>query len=284
MRLEAHLRAAAARLRESDTARLDVRLLAMRALGLDAAGLILAAERELSDAELAALDVLVARRERGEPVAHIIGRREFWSLDLEVEPGVLVPRPDTETLINAAIARRDRRARLRVLDLGCGSGAILCALLTAFPHAEGLGVDVDPAAVALADRNLRRLGLGARGRAAPGDWFAGLAERFDLILANPPYIPEGDRALLAREVRDFEAPRALFSGADGLDDIRRILAGAPRRLAADGLTILEFGAGQAPAVAALARAAFPGAAVDIKADLGGRPRAAVIDLAPQKTG
>lgn len=272
------------RLSASDTAALDARVLAMHGLGLDATGLILAADRLMTDKECARLDALVARRARGEPVAHIIGRREFWSLDIEVGPGVLVPRPETETLIEAAISRRDSQAGLSILDLGVGSGAILCALLSVFPEAEGLGVDLDPAAVALSNRNLARLGFSSRARAVEGDWFAGIEGRFDLIAANPPYIPAGERGRLPREVREFEAPRALFSGADGLDDMRRILSEAPRRLAADGLMIVEFGAGQEEAAAALARASFPGAAVEIRRDLGGRPRAVMVDRALQKTG
>lgn len=284
MRVDQALRAAAARLAASDTPMLDARVLAMRAFGLDEAGLIAEAGRELSAEERARLDAFVARRERGEPVAHIVGRREFWSLDIEVAPGVLTPRPDTETLIEAAAARRGEDALLRILDLGCGSGAVLCALLHVFPNAEGLGVDADAAAVALTNRNLRRLGQDARGEAVIGDWFDGVEGLFDLVVSNPPYIPASDRDRLPREVRDFEAAGALFSGADGLDDIRRILAGAPRRLAANGLMIIEFGQGQAAAVEALARAAFKDAVVEVAHDLGRRPRAIVIDQALQKTG
>lgn len=277
MRLDEALRSAAARLVDSGTPMLDARVLAMHALKLDEAGLISDSDRALTAAERARFEALIDRRARGEPVAYIVGRREFWSLEIEVEPGVLVPRPDTETLIEAAIGRCKAGDALKLLDLGCGTGAILCALLREFPNSEGQGVDVDAAAVALTNRNLDRLGLSRRGTAAAGDWFEGVCGAYDVIVSNPPYIPEGERDALPRDVRDFESPQALFSGADGLDAIRRLLSGAPARLSRQGLMIVEFGAGQANSVEGLARAAFPGALVEIVNDLAGRARAVVID-------
>jgi release factor glutamine methyltransferase len=279
-RLGALLRWAAGELAQSPTATLDARVLMKAALDCDDAALIAEPERLLSETEAARFDAMIERRRREEPVAHIVGRREFWSLDIAVEPGILAPRPESETLIEAVTRRRRPSAPLEILDLGCGSGALLCALLSAFPAASGLGVDIDPAAAALTSRNLERLGLAGRGRARVGDWFAGETARYDVIIANPPYIPAPDRAQLAREVRDYENAHALFAGSDGLDALRRIIAAAPLRLAPAGLLTVEFGAGQAELVKELARRAFPHREPAIDSDLGGRPRALVIDLAP----
>jgi release factor glutamine methyltransferase len=259
---------------------LDARVLAKWALGATDVELITMDRQPIDDASRARLDAAFLRRASGEPVAHIIGRREFWSLDIEVEPGILVPRADSETLIEAVVRLRARQAPLSIIDLGCGSGALLCALLTEFPAATGLGVDIDPAAVALTARNLIRLGFADRARAARGDWFEGIGDRFDVIVSNPPYIRTADRDALSREVRDFENPAALFAGADGLDAYRAILSAAPARLAAAGLAALEFGAGQAQAVNEIARAAFPAAQIALENDLSGRPRAVIIDLSP----
>lgn len=278
MTLERYLRMAAARLSESPTRHLDVRVLAKYALGLDDAGLIAAGGQSLSAEMLKALDAAVTRRASGEPVAHIVGRREFWSLDIEVGPGILVPRTDSEALVEAVVRRCDAAAPLKILDLGCGSGALLCALLSAFPAAEGLGVDINPEAVALTSRNLERLGFASRSRARLGDWFTGVDSRFDIIVSNPPYIRTVDRDTLPREVRDHEDARALFAGADGLDAYRRILPAVSERLSKGGLAVLEFGAGQGDAIKELATNALPTARMSVEADLSGLPRAFVIDL------
>lgn len=285
--LERHLRALAARLANSETPHLDARVLAKHALGLDDAGLILAGDLQITEDERAALEALIARRACGEPVAQIVGEKDFFGLTFETAPGVLTPRPDSESLIGAAIARRDRDAPLRILDLGTGTGCLLCALLSAFPNGSGVGVDINPDSVALARRNAARLGFGARAAFIEGGWEAAPRAAFDLIISNPPYIPDADRAGLAPDVVDFEDPRALFGGPDGLDGYRAVLAAAALRISPAGLIILELGAGQDEAVRALARAVFPGERMETDADLASRPRAFVIDLrleqAPQKS-
>lgn len=280
MTLERYLRLAAAQLSQSPTPHLDVRVLAKHALALDDAALLAKGAEPLSTEMTKALDAMMTRRAREEPVAHIIGRREFWSLDIEVEPGILVPRTDSEALIEAAVKRRDAAASLMILDLGCGSGALLCALLSAFPAAEGLGVDLNPDAVVLTARNLERFGFASRARAQQSDWFTGVDARFDVIVSNPPYIRTIDRDTLPREVRDYEDARALFAGEHGLDAYRRIMAGLRERLADGGLAVFEFGAGQEDAIKELARKALPEAKISIEADLAGLPRAFVIDLGP----
>jgi release factor glutamine methyltransferase len=281
--IDALIRRGAALLRESPTATLDARVIAKAAFGLDDAAMIARGADAPGDAAAARFAAMIFRRAKGEPVAHITGRREFWSLEIEVEPGILVPRADSETLIDAIARRRPAHEPLQILDLGCGSGALLCALLSVFPRATGIGVDRNLGAVALTSRNLQRLGFGERGDARQGDWFDGTAAPFDVIIANPPYIPEGDRDILPREVRDFEDPGALFAGADGLDAIRSILAEAPSHLAPDGLIALEFGVGQADALNELARTAFPAGGFSVENDLAGRPRAFLIDLRRRRT-
>lgn len=281
--LDGLIRWGAARLSTSPTASLDARVLAKSAFGFDDAQLIARGSEEPDARGAARFAAMIERRTHDEPVAHITGRREFWSLDLEVEPGILVPRADSETLVEAIVRRRPAKEPLKILDLGCGSGALLCALMSAFPNAAGLGVDLKPAAVALTSRNLRRLGFGGRADAQIGDWFAAIDRRFDVVVANPPYIPSGDRDTLPREVRDFEDADALFAGADGHGAHRRIFADAPARLAADGLLAVEFGEGQATAINELARKALPGGTLSVENDLSGRPRALVIDLRGGKT-
>jgi release factor glutamine methyltransferase len=197
---------------------------------------------------------LAARRAAGEPLSKIAGRREFWGLTLIVSPDVLDPRPETETLIETALkligARR--RARLRILDLGVGSGAILCALLTECPAALGLGVDASPATVAIASRNVEACGLAARAEIRLGSWTQGVEGPFDLIVSNPPYIRSADIEALQREVRDFDPRLALDGGADGLDAYRAILPASVGLLAPGGRLIVEVGAGQGGDVLGLA--------------------------------
>jgi release factor glutamine methyltransferase len=219
---------------------------------------------------------LLARRAAHEPVALILGRREFWSLDFEISPATLIPRPDSETLIEAALAARPDRASVRrVLDLGTGTGCLLLAALGEFPAAWGLGVDRAAAAAHLAARNAARLGLAGRSAFLCGDWAASIAGRFDLVLGNPPYIPTADIAGLMPEVADHEPRLALDGGADGLDCLRSILAELPRLLSDQGLAVLEIGIGQDQAALALARAAGF-LSPSLRADLGGIPRALVV--------
>ena len=280
--LEGDIRDAASRLAKSDTPRLDARVLAKYALGLDDTGLVVESRRALTADEAARFEALVARRAAGEPVAYIVGEKEFRGLTFRMAPGVLVPRPDSETLIEAAARRRRQHAPLRILDLGVGSGALLVALLAHFEKATGVGADVDAAALALARDNADRLGVGARARIVESDWGEGVEGPFDLIVSNPPYIPEGARAGLPADVRDFESPRALFAGEDGLAAYRAILNAAPRLAAPGALIVLELGERQDAAVGALAREAFAAASIAVEPDLEGRPRAFVIDLAGQK--
>jgi release factor glutamine methyltransferase len=277
MRLEKYLRSGAARLVDSDTAHLDMRLFAKAALGLSDAELILAGERSLSAAEMARLEGMVRRRLRGESAAHIVGEKEFYGLSFKLASGILSPRPDTELLVEAARRRFDAAAGLRVLDLGVGSGAVLCALLTVFPQATGVGVDMRFGAAALARDNARRLGLRSRASFFCGDFAEAAAGRFDLIVSNPPYIPLRDLAGLAPEVRLFEDELALAGGVDGLDAYRRILPAAARLIAPGGLIALEFGHGQEADLARLAAKFFRAETLTIEKDLAGRPRALVID-------
>jgi len=277
-RIDALIRWAARELSNSPTPMIDARALAKAAFELDHTTLIAEGSRQIDAARLDLFVSMVARRGNDEPVAYIVGRREFWSLEFGIEPGILVPRADSETLIDAVAKRRDRRAAASILDLGCGSGALLCALLSEFPKASGLGVDINPRAVSLTNSNIASLGFSSRARAVEGDWLDATGATFDIIVSNPPYIRTGDREFLPREVREFESPLALFAGPDGLAAYRTILEKAPARLAEDGLMVLECGEGQAGAVNEIATSAFPGAQFAVENDLAGRPRALVIDL------
>jgi release factor glutamine methyltransferase len=194
---------------------------------------------------------LIARRAAREPLALILGWQEFWSLRFRVSPATLIPRADSETLIEAAVA--SRRSVQSVLDLGTGTGCLLLAALTEYPNAWGVGVDRNRAAAGLAAWNARALGLASRAAMIAADWAAPIGGRFDLILSNPPYIERGAIPGLMPEVARFEPASALDGGVDGLDAYRAITAGLPRLLAPGGLAILELGAGQAEAVAGLAR-------------------------------
>ena len=252
---------------------LDARLLLAHAMGLDQASLLL--NRDAA-APIDAYQALLDRRAGREPVALILGRQEFWSLDFAVSPSTLIPRPDSETLIEAAIAARpDRGAVRRVLDLGTGTGCLLLAALSEFPGAWGIGIDVSPCAAALAGSNARALGMAQRAAMVCGNWAAALAGRFDLVLSNPPYIPAADIAGLMPEVARFEPARALDGGADGLEAYRALLDVLPRLLAPRGLAVLELGIGQADAVGGLARAA--GLVTAVRRDLGGVERALLIE-------
>jgi release factor glutamine methyltransferase len=222
---------------------------------------------------------LLARRVAHEPFAYLTGRVGFWTLDLEVSPATLIARADSESLVEAALeACTDKWAPLSLLDLGTGTGALLLAVLSELPAANGLGVDLKPEAAALAARNAARLGLAGRARFLAGDWAAALAGRFDLVLCNPPYIESAAIRGLMPEVAHHEPASALDGGADGLDAYRRIIADLPRLLAPHGVAVLELGAGQQAAVEALAKAAglTPEAC---RADLGGVPRALVLRVA-----
>lgn len=264
---------AAAALRQAgiEAAGLEARLLLAHALGVAPAALLRDRDRLVDPAALAPL---LARRIAREPLALILGRREFWSLDFEVSPATLIPRPDSETLIEAALAAHPARLAVRrVLDLGTGTGCLLLAALTEYPAARGIGIDRAPAAAALARRNAARLGLAARMLAVVGDWADAAGGPFDLVLCNPPYIERAAIPDLMPEVGRHEPALALDGGADGLDAYRRIVPALPRLLAPDGVAVLELGAGQAAPVAALAAA--QGLEISLRADLSGIDRAII---------
>ncbi len=248
----------------SDTPRLDAELLMAHALGLSRADMLL---RQSDLAVPATFDTLVERRRAGEPVAHIVGTRDFWTITLAVTPDVLIPRPDSETLIEAAVAHFGAQGPATVLDLGTGSGALLLAALSEWPRATGIGVDASPSALAVAQENAARLGLASRAEFRLGDWAAGIEGAFDLILINPPYI--GTQEPLSGDVL-HDPPSALFAGTDGLDDYRRIAPDLPRLITPGGLAAIEIGHRQAPGVGALI--AGPGLKVAVRQDLGRRDR------------
>jgi release factor glutamine methyltransferase len=229
-------------------------------------------------ADLIRLAPLVARRAAHEPLALILGRREFWSLEFAVSPAALIPRPESETLLEASVAAfANRQPPRAMLDLGTGTGCLLLAALTEFPAAFGLGVDVSAPAVELAAHNAAALGLADRALFCCGNWADALAARFDLVLSNPPYIRGDELGQLMPEVACHEPRMALDGGLDGLAAYRQLLAAVPLLLRPDGVAVLELGAGQAEVVGGLAgRAGFIGA---IKHDLAGIPRALVLRLA-----
>lgn len=231
-----------------DTPELDARVLIGRALGLDHAGLATAATQLLAGPAAAQIERFAARRLAGEPVARIVGEKEFWGLPLIVTPAVLVPRPETETVVELALALVDRggpRTRaLRIADLGVGSGAILLALLSELPGAHGVGTDLAADVLDVARRNAEQHGLDNRATFLPSDYGSALQGPFDLVVSNPPYIASRDIAELAREVRDHDPPHALDGGADGLSAYRAIASDAPRLLAPAGHLVVELGAGQ----------------------------------------
>jgi release factor glutamine methyltransferase len=238
---------------------LDARLIVAAASGIEAARLPRVGDRPAGAEAVATAWAMARQRAAGMPTARLIGRKEFWSLELELSPAVLVPRPDTETLVAAALDWLDAAGRrgeaLRVLDLGTGGGAILLALLSELPQASGIGVDLIPAALATARRNALALGLGARAGFVAADWMAPLAGRFDLVTANPPYIGSDAIAGLEDDVRLHDPHIALDGGADGLACYRLILAELPRLMAAGSVVFLEVGSGQAATVAAMLGAA-----------------------------
>lgn len=238
-----------------DSARLDARLLVAEVLGVDPLRLVTHPEMVLTVQQQTAIEAMAARREDRQPISHILGRRGFWTLDLRVTADTLDPRPDTETLVQGVLDRvADRHAALRIVDFGTGSGCILLALLAELPNAQGLGIDQSAAALAVAAENAERNGLGGRAEFRLGDWGRGLDGPFDIIVSNPPYIPDADIDGLAPEVARHEPRSALAGGPDGLDCYRALVPDIARLLAVGGITGLEVGAGQADDVAALLKA------------------------------
>ena len=264
------LRAAAARLADAgvEDAAGDARILLRWASGLSAAGFSVALRDAPAPQEAARFAEAVAQRVRRRPVSQIIGRREFWGRDFVVSEAVLDPRPETETLIAAAL---EGAAPARILDLGLGSGCILLTLLAEFPAAQGVGVDASADALAVARANAEALGLSGRADLRLGDWAEGLSGPFDLIASNPPYIAEAEMPALAPEVRDWEPRMALTPGGDGLAPYPRLAAAARRLLRPGGRLIVECGPTQTGAVAGFFEQAGL-IAVEIREDLDGRPR------------
>jgi len=259
---------ATARFAFSATPRLDAELLLAHALGITRERMLLTLADHAAPPAFAAL---VERRARYEPVAYITGARAFWTIDLDVAPGVLVPRADSETLIEAAVAHFNGTAGPgRVLDLGTGSGALLLAALDQWPQASGVGLDASPAALAIARDNAARIAPG-RATIAAGGW-DGTGEAFDLILCNPPYIAAD--AALSPEVAEYEPASALFAGPEGLDDYRAIAPVLGRQIAPGGVACIEIGYDQGESAATLFRAA--GLAVALRRDLAGRDRCLVV--------
>ena len=294
-RLGQVLEVSAARLRTAgiEGPRRDARLLLGEALGLAPAQVLAYPERAVTEAELEAAEALIARRAAREPVSRILGRREFWGLEFRITPDTLDPRPESETLVAAALERiPSRQAPLRILDLGTGSGCLLLALLSELPQARGLGLDISRDALAAARDNAERLGLAARARFAWADWTqdgwaASLGGPWQVIVSNPPYIVEADIPELGPEVARFDPRPALDAGPDGLSSYRRLLPEATGLLAPEGLMLVEIGAGQAEAVCALmAEAGLD--EIESRADLTGTPRCLIAhapgDRAVSQTG
>lgn len=263
------LRDAAARFAFSATPRLDAELLLAHALDVPRERMLLS----LADAAVPdAFAALVDRRAAHEPVAYITGARAFWTIDLAVAPGVLIPRADSETLIEAAVDHfTGTTGPARILDLGTGSGALLLAALDQWPAATGVGIDASDAALAIARANADRLDMTGRVDLRSGGW-AGTREAFDLVLCNPPYVETG--AALSDEVRGWEPASALFAGADGLDDYRRIAPLIGAQIAHGGVACVEIGAEQGRSAGDLFRAY--GLSVAVKKDLGGRDRCLMV--------
>lgn len=264
------------RMAKLETPELDARIFLKEALRLTDAELIAAQDRPASPDGTVNLECMVSRRVAGEPVARILGHKEFWGLRFDLGRETLVPRPETETLIEAAVAAYGRGTPRRILDLGTGTGCLLLAALSEFPEADGIGTDLALGAISVARDNARRLDLAERAVFRQADWDAGLEGDFDLILSNPPYIVREEIEGLAPEVRLHDPALALDGGKDGLSAYRRLAEAGKRRLAPGGLLIAELGAGQEADVATIMAA--EGLIVDgpARPDLLGIPRALVV--------
>lgn len=277
--VESARRALAATLKQHgiDSAELDARLLVGAAFNLDLTALIAASKRIVTPKDAIALEDFTRRRLAGEPVARILGAKEFWGLPIKLSPATLVPRPDTETVVELALemvrgapAAKPPRC---IVDVGTGSGAILLALLSEWREATGVGTDISPIALQTARDNAHRLGFGRRASFVACNYTAALSGSFDLIVSNPPYIRSSDIAELDREVRDHDPLAALDGGADGLDAYRELIPHAARLLTPGGTLVVEAGCGQSGPISLLMSASGLTSVSPPKADLAGIPRA-----------
>ena len=264
--------------REVDSPSLDARILFTLATGREYEAVLLAPKLELNLVQADAFERYINRRAKGEPVARIMGYKEFWGMEFRLNEATLVPRPDTETLVEAALAFIDardlRNEEISIVDLGTGTGCVLAALLIECPRAIGVGTDISAKAVKAARENMERLGLEGRARILASDWFSSLKGRFHLVVSNPPYIGEDEIADLMIEVREHDPLRALTPGLDALKAYRTIIPDAFERLYPGGALAVEVGAGQARLVQALMdKAGF--ASVSVRNDLSGVGRAVI---------
>jgi len=275
--VEAARRALAARLKASciESAELEARTLVGAALGLDLTGLVASATRRLGSAEADWLNDFTRRRLAGEPVARILGKKEFWGVSFKLSEATLVPRPDTETVVEQAleILRASPISAVRIADIGTGSGAILLALLLELPQAFGIGTDLSEGALGIAQENASQLGLGGRAAFVACNYAAALSGGFDLIVSNPPYVRSADIAGLDIEVRVHDPLLALDGGTDGLEAYRTLIPEAAGLLKPGGALVVEAGQGQAGDIGALMAAAGLMSPWAPKTDLAGIPRA-----------
>jgi len=278
--ISARVAAARERLRAAgippDEADLDARVLAERILDWDAARYLTHANEEAPDGFAEQFEALIARRAAREPTAYLVGRREFCGLEIQVTPAVLIPRPESELIVEAALASFSRPGgALDIADVGTGSGCLAVALARERPASRIVATDISNDALEVARLNARRLGVASRVELVETDLLNGVERQFDLIVSNPPYVPERDRSQLQPEVRDYEPARALFAGDDGLSIIRRLVDGASDRLKPEGLLIFEFGFGQAEGVRTALSNTRSMVLMDLRRDLQGIPRVAI---------
>ncbi|MGB0631639.1 MAG: peptide chain release factor N(5)-glutamine methyltransferase [Alphaproteobacteria bacterium] len=267
-----------------EDAAVDARVLAGAAFGLSREDMLRDPGSTLAPGAVAAFDGMIVRRAAREPVSRILGKREFRSLDFEICPATLDPRPDSEALVEAVLALANGTMRdLQVLDIGTGSGCLLLSVLHEVPSARGVGTDIDPDAIACAGRNAAALGLSGRADFIRTNWVDGIEEPFDIVLSNPPYIPSGDITGLAPDVAEYDPTAALDGGSDGLDAYRVLSLCVGRVLAPSGVIALEIGAGQGAEVEAIFASAHFGLA-DTRRDLAGRDRVLVFSRVARSIG
>jgi release factor glutamine methyltransferase len=259
-----------------DTAVLDARVLLCHALGLGEEYLLGSQETPINQDIAGQYRKFVARRQQHEPIAHITHKKEFWSLDFTVTPATLVPRPESETLVESALQRfPDRDRAYEIVDFGTGSGCLLITLLRELPKSIGIGIDISTSALAVASANAKALGVAPRARFVQGDWAKNIKGAFDIIIGNPPYIAEGEINKLAPDVAKFEPHTALFGGADGLDAYRALMPQVARLLKSNGTALFEIGQGQTAGITKIIREAGL-KAVEVKPDLAGIDRCIII--------